>query len=225
MASAHEPKAATTERSWVRWAIAAEILLVYAGLLLYIWRWQFTHRHSWILLLGAVWLSHLVHRDNLRGLGLTLAGLRESSQVVLPIAVAVYIPVVGYGLATHKLQLILPSVSTVLSLFGYGAWCAAQQYLAQSYFHRRLQRISRNPHYTSALVGLMFGAAHIPSPILMVVTTLGGFILAEIFARHPNIWPLALAQAVGGILVAVLSPPSLIHHMRVGPGYLFFGVR
>jgi hypothetical protein len=225
MGSAQELTLPSMDRPWIRWAVAAEILLVYAGVLLYIWRWQFTHRHAWILLLAGVWLSHLAHRDTLRDLGLALTHLRENAQIVLPIGVAVYVPLVAFGFASHKLQLMLPSGSTLLSLIGYGSWCVAQQYLAQSYFHRRLQRISRNPHFTSALVGLMFGAAHIPSPILVVVTTLGGFVMAEIFARHPNIWPLALAQAVGGILVAVLSPPSLIHHMRVGPGYLFYGVR
>jgi membrane protease YdiL (CAAX protease family) len=71
----------------------------------------------------------------------------------------------------------------------------------------------------------MFGAAHIPSPILMVATTLGGFIFAEVFTRHRNIWPLALAQAVGGFLIGALSPPALIHNMRVGPGYFTYGLR
>jgi len=52
-----------------------------------------------------------------------------------------------------------------------------------------------------------------------------GFIFAEIFARHRNIWPIALAQAVGGLLLAAVSPASLMHNMRVGPGYLFYGLR
>jgi membrane protease YdiL (CAAX protease family) len=71
----------------------------------------------------------------------------------------------------------------------------------------------------------MFGSAHIPNPILMTATTLAGFIFAEIFARHRNIWPLALVQALGGFLLAAVSPVSLMHNMRVGPGYFFFGLR
>ena len=83
----------------------------------------------------------------------------------------------------------------------------------------------RSPHLSSSLVALKFGAAHIPNPILMVVTTAGGFVLAEIYARHRNIWPLALAQTVGGFLAAALAPASAINNMRVGTGYLFYGLR
>jgi membrane protease YdiL (CAAX protease family) len=83
----------------------------------------------------------------------------------------------------------------------------------------------RNRHLSSLLVGILFGSAHIPNPILMVATTVAGFVFAEVFARHRNIWPIALAQAVGGLLIAAVSPASLIHNMRVGPGYLFFGLR
>ncbi|MGH9356929.1 MAG: hypothetical protein ACRD10_12430 [Terriglobia bacterium] len=55
--------------------------------------------------------------------------------------------------------------------------------------------------------------------MLTIATIVGGFILSEVFARHPNIWPLALAQAVGGLLIAAVFPASLIHQMRVEPGY------
>jgi len=65
-------------------------------------------------------------------------------------------------------------------------------------------------------------AFHIPNPILMGATFAGGFVFAEIFFRHPNIWPLAFVQAVAGFLIGALSPPALIHSMRVGPGYFFF---
>jgi membrane protease YdiL (CAAX protease family) len=85
--------------------------------------------------------------------------------------------------------------------------------------------VMRNRHLSSFLVGLMFGAAHIPNPVLMVVTTVAGVIFSEVFARHRNIWPLALAQTVGGFLIAAISPSYLIHNMRVGPSYFFFHVR
>jgi membrane protease YdiL (CAAX protease family) len=111
------------------------------------------------------------------------------------------------------------------SLLGYGAWCAFQQYLAQSYFNNRLMEVVRNRHLSSLLVGIIFGSAHIPNLILMVATTVAGFVFAEVFARHRNIWPIALAQAVGGLLIAAVAPASLIHNMRVGPGYLFYGLR
>jgi len=208
-----------------QWATALEVLLVYAGILLYIWRWQFTYPRAWMALLAVVLASHVAHRDTLRGLGLAFVEMRASARIILPLAAAVYVLVVILGFASDRLALIAPGGHTLVSFAGYLIWCTFQQYVAQSYFHCRLMSLIPNRHVSSLLVALLFGAAHIPNPILMVATTLGGFILSEVFARHRNIWPLALAQATGGFLIAALSPASLIHNMRVGPGYFFYSLR
>jgi hypothetical protein len=203
--------------------VVIEILAAFSGILLYIWRWQYSHSWLWVPMLALVLASHLAHRDSLRDLGLTLHSIRQSAQVVLPAALAVLLPALAYGLVKGSVR---PELAgwPVLRYFGaYLVWCAFQQYLTQSYFHNRLMRIVRNRHASSALTALMFGAAHIPNPLLMAVTTLGGFALSEVFARHRNIWPLALAQAVCGAMLAVLAPAAVIHNMRVGPGYFFFG--
>ncbi len=202
-----------------RVAAAAEVLLVFAGTLLYIWRWQYHHPHSWAWLLAAVLLSHALRREGLRDVGLGFSGVRASAEVILPLALAIYLPVFVYALLRGHLVLLLPNAPSLVRFLGYGAWCVAQQYLAQGYFHRRLMRVIRTPHLSSALVALMFGACHIPNPVLMVITTAGGFVMAEVYKRHPSIWPLALAQAVGGTLTAALAPATLVHNMRVGPGY------
>jgi len=212
-------------RPATQWATALEVLLVYAGILLYIWRWQFTYPRAWMALLAVVLASHVAHRDRLAELGLTFHGLRASARFALPLALAFFLPAVIYGFASGVLRVIQPGGRTLVAFLGYGAWCVFQQYLMQSYFHRRLMALTSNRHLSSALVALMFGAAHIPNPILTVATTLGGFVLAEVFARHRNIFPLALAQTAGGFLIAALSPAALIHNMRVGPGYFFFGLR
>jgi membrane protease YdiL (CAAX protease family) len=178
-----------------------------------------------MVLLALVLVSHVAHRDRPAAMGLTLDGLRASAQAVLPLALALFLPAVIYGFAHRDLLLLPPGGAVLTSFATYGVWCIFQQYLMQSYFHHRLMSVSDNRHLTSALVALMFGAAHLPNPILTVVTALGGFLLAEIFARHRNIFALAFAQTVGGFLVAALSPASLIHGMRVGPGYFFFDLR
>ncbi len=208
-----------------RVATALEVLLLYAGILLYIWRWQFTYPRAWMVLLAVILVSHLAHGDSPRELGLTVAELRANAATILPFVLALYLPMLFYGFARHILVLLPPGKQTLVWFTGYGSWCAVQQYLAQSYFHRRLMTVVQNTHRSSLLVASMFGAAHIPNPILTVVTTLGGFIFAEAFARHRNIWPLALAQTVGGFLIAAISPPWLLHNMRVGPGYFFYRVR
>ena len=211
--------------SWPPILSALEALLIYAGIITYIWRWQHTYPYMWIVLWGTIVVSHVVHRDTLRNLGLTLGEARANAQLVLPIALAFYLPLVIFGFARRALTLVPLNRHAVYSFLGYAIWCAFQQYLAQSYFHNRLMEAISNRHLSSLLVGVIFGSAHIPNPILMVATTVAGFVFAEIFARHRNIWPLALAQAAGGLLLAAVSPATLMHNMRVGPGYLFYGLR
>jgi CAAX prenyl protease-like protein len=205
-------------------ATTVEFLLVYAGILLYIWVWQRTHPHVWMALLAFVLLTHVLHRDTLRRLGLSLAELRPNAEFLLPIMAAIFIVLVAVGFARHILTLVMPGEHTILWFAGYFVWGACQQYLAQSYFHNRLMSVIPNRHLTSALVTLMFAGAHIPNPVLMVATFIAEYIFSEAFARHRNIWPLALAHAAGGLLVAAISPTSLIHNMRVGPGYYLYGL-
>lgn len=138
--------------------------------------------------------------------------------LLLPLAIGL-----AAELAWHpSLLFAQPAGQTLMGFIGYPLWCAVQQYLAQSYFQRRLAAIFKNPPFTSILVGVLFGAAHIPNLVLMIATTLAGWIFAEVFSRHANIWPLALTQAVGGILLRSVMPPDLIHNMRVGPGYFSY---
>jgi len=206
-------------------ATALELLLVYSGILLYIWRWQTAHPRALMPLLAVVLLSHVAHRDTPRKLGLTTVGLRTNAESVLPLMAALYLPLLAYGFARHTLALVAPGAQILKWFTSYGLWAAFQQYLAQSYFHNRLMSVVRSRRLSSLLVGIMFGAAHIPNPVLMAATTIGGLIFSEAFARHRNIWPLALAHTAGAFLIAALAPASLIHNMRVGPGYFFYGAR
>ena len=206
-------------------ATALELLLVYSGILLYIWRWQTTHPRAWAPLLAVVLLSHVAHGDTARKLGLTTVELRANAEAVLPLMAALYLPLFAYAFARHTLTLVAPGAQTLEWFTSYGLWAAFQQYLAQSYFHNRMMSVVRSRRLSSLLVGIMFGAAHIPNPVLMAATTIGGIIFSAAFARHRNIWPLALAHTAGAFLIAALAPASLIHNMRVGPGYFFYGAR
>jgi len=198
---------------------------MYACVLSYIWRWQYSHPRSWILLLAIVLATHIAHRDTMRDLGLTRFELRSSAQSILPLALVVYLPLILVGLLSGRIRWVIPGFTALAYLGSYGFWCLCQQYLTQSYFHNRLMSALHNRHLSSLLVAVMFGAAHLPNPVLTAVTTLGGLIFSEVFARHRNIWPLALAQTAGGFLVAAVTPAWLIHNMRVGPGYWFWGIR
>ena len=206
-------------------ATAFEVVLMFGGILAYIWRWQHTTPLIWIVLLAFILISHVLHGDTVRTLGLGRADLRASAQWILPATVVLCLPLLYYGFERQRLLFLHPTWRALTTLLAYGVWCAFQQYLTQSYFNNRLMLIIHNRHVCSAVVGIMFSATHIPNVILMVATFIAGVVFAEVFARYRNIWPLALAQAVGGLLVAAVSPDAIIHHMRVGPGYFFYGIR
>jgi hypothetical protein len=202
-----------------------EILVVFAGILLYIWRWQRTTPSAWAALWAVILVSHVFHHDRLSGLGLARHNFRASAQYVIPPAILLCVPMLFYGFDDHRLVLLTPTWRALTTLVGYGSWCLFQQYITQSFFNNRLMLVIRNRHLSSLLVGIMFSATHIPNIILMVATLVAGWIFAEVFASHRNIWPMALVQAVGGLLLAAVSPAALMHHMRVGPGYFFYGIR
>lgn len=201
---------------------AIEILAVYSAILLYIWRWQDTHPFIVIGLFIAVVSSHWFYGDTPEQMGLTGKEFRPSARISFLLFAVVILLAVAYALWNHDSASKLDSLHVWLSFVGYMIWCSFQQYLTQSYFHRRLMRIMHTPHLSSFAVALLFAGAHIPNPILMVATFVGGFVFAEVFIRHPNIWPLAFVQASAGFLIGGLSPPWIIHSMRVGPGYFFF---
>jgi hypothetical protein len=204
---------------------ALEVLAVFTGILFYIWRWEHSHPYAWIPLLLIVLVSHFVHHDTLRSLGLGLHELRPSASLALPLAAWLLLPALAFGVARGSIVPALPDLKSLHYFVNYLLWCVFQQYLVQSFFHSRLMSLVASRHLSSLLVAAMFAAAHIPNDVLMAVTLAGGFVLAEIFARHRNIWPLALVQAVAGTLVAVLVPATIIHNMRVGPGYFSYGGR
>ena len=204
------------------WVTATEVLAVYAAILLYIWRWQETHPFLWIPMLAAVIFSQWFYGDTLEKMGLTGREFRPCARASLPFLAIVIAGAVADGLWVHHSISRLATLHVWLSLGAYFLWCSFQQYLTQSYFHRRLMRVMPSRRLRAFAVGLLFAGAHIPNPVLMAATFAGGIVFAEIFTRHRNIWPLAIIQAVAGFLIGALSPPWIIHSMRVGPGYFLF---
>lgn len=197
----------------------AELLAVYVCILLYIWRWHRPHPLVWIPILAFMIATHVLRRESLRELGLTFHAIRASARIILPLAAVIYCAVILWALAAHRLTLPWPREAALKSAGTYVVWCCFQQYLMQSYFYRRLFTVLRSPHLAAIAAALMFSGAHVPNLVLMLATLAGGFILSEVFGRHANIWPLAIGQAAGGMLIAAVFPASFIHQMRVGPGY------
>jgi membrane protease YdiL (CAAX protease family) len=68
----------------------------------------------------------------------------------------------------------------------------------------------------------LFAVAHLPSPILTLITLVCGLAACLFFLRYRSLFPLVIAHAILGISIAVSVPGPLDHNMRVGLAYLTY---
>jgi membrane protease YdiL (CAAX protease family) len=103
----------------------------------------------------------------------------------------------------------------------YAVWALQQEFILQSFFYVRLESLlgSRRAVWAAAL---LFGFPHLPSPVLTLLSFVGGWLFCELFRRYRNIFPLGLVHATLGLTIAASLPDSLLHHMRVGLGYTLY---
>jgi membrane protease YdiL (CAAX protease family) len=104
---------------------------------------------------------------------------------------------------------------------GYLFWALQQELMLQSFFFNRLERALGSGKAVWVAAGL-FALAHLPNPVLVPATLIGGFVFCKLFRRYRNIYTLVVAQTILGICLAAAVPNTVHHHMRVGIGYLTF---
>jgi hypothetical protein len=194
----------------------AELILGYALIVGVIWTPEHWQRVlSPIVLL--VTLSVVLARQSRDDLGLGRRGLLESLWI-FPAAIALA------GLSIF----IAAKIGTLHTLYkgdfthiaGYVLWTIYQQFLLQDYFMARLRRLVSNQAIAVTIAGVLFAAAHLPSPILTAATLVWGIVSCALFRRYRSVWLLGLAQGLLGLCFAICVPDALHHHLRVGLGYL-----
>jgi len=102
----------------------------------------------------------------------------------------------------------------------YVIWALVQQFIAQSFFFIRFERLLKSGARAVFATALLFGMVHLPNWILLVCTATMGLVLTEVFRRYRNIYWLGVAHALLGLAVAVSLPNALHHQMNVGMAYL-----
>jgi len=105
----------------------------------------------------------------------------------------------------------------------YGIWALVQQFILQSFIYVRLESVFGS-RWAVLATSLLFASAHLPSPLLTVLSLIGALFFCEMFRRYRNIFPLGLVHAALGLTIAASLPDHLLHHMRVGIGYLMYHV-
>jgi len=186
---------------------------------LFIWRLQFAFPSSWAAF--PVWLlvSFLVHRDTPQTLGWRADNLWPATKQAVAVFAGLAAALMISGSILGTLQGFPLSLMSARRLGLYFAFCLLQQVALQSFLNNRAMSLIPRRWGSSILTGGIFAIAHWPNPVLVPTTLVGGTLLAWLFARHRNVLPLAVGQALLGSLVWICFPVEWHHRMRVGPGY------
>jgi hypothetical protein len=206
---------ARTEPSSARDVV--ELIVGYGIIVLAIWTPADPQRILSPIALVVTLAIVLARRQSREELGFGLRGLWASFWILPAAAVLALVSVlVAKRLGTFH-PLYHPDVQHVV---GYVLWTIYQQFLLNDYFLPRLTRVLGRETAAVGITAVLFSAAHLPNLWLAAATLVWGAVSCVLFRRYHNIYALGLAQGVLGLCFAVCMPDSLIHHLRVGLGYL-----
>jgi hypothetical protein len=201
-----------------------ELAIGYALILLVIWTprpWQRPlYCAATIFLVVVTWTSF----ESTRAMGLRTANLLRSLWVVgLAVVLAGGVLLVAERMKTLHVGDGNGGVGAFFTRYwGYALWAFAQQILLQDFFLRRMLRLVSRRGVAVLLSAGVFSVAHLPNPILTLITFVWGVIACSVFLRYRNLYPLGLTHALLGITIAVSVPGPVIRNMRVGLGYLTY---
>lgn len=203
---------------------AVELAGIYGLILVVIWT---PRPYQWPLWGVAAVLILTVIGQSFEGLapmGLCTRNLYRSMWGVA-LAIVLSIFSIWVALRLHTLHLPTTMWSCIKHYGGYAIWAALQQILLQCFFLSRSLRLLSNATAAAALSACLFAVAHLPNPLLTVITLVAGLASCLFFLRYKNLWPLAIAHAILGISIAITVPGQIDHNMRVGISYLTWAER
>jgi membrane protease YdiL (CAAX protease family) len=187
--------------------------------LLFIWKLEFSTRHAWIIF--PVWIaaSFLLHRDTPKTLGWRADNLWPATKWALAAFAILAALLIVTGLILRQPLHVPANLRSPSRLWSYFAFCLLQQVALNSLLNNRLLSLLRREWIAELLTGIIFASCHWPNPVLVPLTFIGGIIFAWLFARHRNILPLAVIQAILGTIAWWSFPVAWHHDLRVGPGF------
>jgi membrane protease YdiL (CAAX protease family) len=198
-----------------------EILVIYAMVLLVFWTPQPWQDLLWCAAAAAIVAIIVNSFDGLKQMGLSKGNLSCSLWAV---TAAVLVAAMAVALAGKMHTLHLPETPGlfILSVCTYAVWASIQQLVLQCFFLSRLLRVLGDSTWAAAAAAMLFAVAHLPSPILTLITLVCGLAACLFFLRYRSLYPLVAAHAILGISIAVSVPSPLDHNMRVGLAYLTY---
>ena len=190
---------------------------MFAMIMAYIWVLRYSHKASWMPILGLMLLSHLAHSERAPSLGFRAAGLGDCWREFSPALAFLALSMTAAGMLFQSTRPI-GFDRAVLSWAAYIPWGLFQQYVLNGYFLNRFDALfSRRA--APLLAATLFSGVHLPNWFLMAVTLLAGYCCARIYRRYQNLYFLGAAHGTIGFLLFMMVPDSITHHLTVGPGW------
>jgi hypothetical protein len=196
-----------------------ELAVGYGLILIVIWSPQPWRRVLYFVTLG--WIAFVSWRSfaGWRAAGVRVEGIFRSLWVV-GAAGAMAITAVLFARRLQTLHAPHGPLRLVGAFWGYAIWSLFQQFLLQDFMLRRLLILLPDRSMAVIVAAGLFALAHLPNPVLTVLTLVWGVLACLVFLRYRNLFTLGMAHAILGVCVAVTVPAAVQHNMRVGLGYL-----
>jgi membrane protease YdiL (CAAX protease family) len=197
----------------------AELAIGYGLIIATIWTPNPVQRILYWTAFAWIAITAILRRKEVDAYGLGFRGLLPSLWIVTT-SIAIFFAGIALAEHLHTLHPLYGPLPAIAHVWGYVLWALMQQFILQIYVLTRLLRLGMNRTPAIALAALLFAAAHIPNPVLMVLTLLWGAVSCVLFLRYRNLYTLALAHGILGMCLAITVPNHINHHMRVGLSYL-----
>ena len=179
---------------WANFEVAA-VLLSAAGKFIFI---DWLQQDMWFALAaGGAWVYYIIARIRrsphlIHSWGFSSHNLKTTFLIVMPVTAAAVAAAVLYGFVSGTV--VLHWHMWVIFLL-YPAWGIVQQFLLVVLVAGNLDRMSRGtlPRLLIVLpTAVLFSIAHIPVPLLMVVTFFMGCFTSTMYLRYRSVWALGV---------------------------------
>ncbi|MBS1787598.1 MAG: CPBP family intramembrane metalloprotease [Acidobacteria bacterium] len=168
--------------------------------------------------------SHRVRNERFADVGLSLRNFGQASRLLaLPmLIVCLIITVIGF--ATHSFHQTSHFWGTLIVV---PVWAMIQQYALQAFIFRRMcwlfvsplasfEERKKKTRWAILATATIFSLAHLPNPMLMLLTFLGALLWSWVYDRAPNLVALALSHTILSLMLMTSMPSWFLPSMSVG---------